>query len=66
MYFEVLHLKKFKLIKELSLTNLEIDKIDYTFHISYWKKNKQLSNLEGIEFFINSIPSKLKKILNTY
>nr|QWW92007.1 hypothetical protein [Lejeunea sp. 17-8794] len=30
--------KRVKLIKALSITNLEINKIDYTFHISYWKK----------------------------
>nr|QWW92089.1 hypothetical protein [Spruceanthus planifolius] len=30
--------KKLKLIKDLSITKLKRDKIDYTVHISYWKK----------------------------
>nr|QWW92414.1 hypothetical protein [Lopholejeunea zollingeri] len=30
--------KKFKLIKDLSITKLKKDKINYTVHISYWKK----------------------------
>nr|QWW92253.1 hypothetical protein [Rhaphidolejeunea foliicola] len=30
--------KSFKLIKDLSITKLKIDKINYTIHISYWKK----------------------------
>nr|QWW92335.1 hypothetical protein [Ptychanthus striatus] len=30
--------KKFKLIKDLSITKLKRDSIDYTVHISYWIK----------------------------